>query len=145
VHLEDRYPFYRPDSWRGWLTGSEILDTWIAEHQRELLGHVAVVRLDEDPQNALRWRELTGLSVDELAGVSRFFVRRRVRGTGVGGLLLDQAVQAIRDRGLHPVLDVVTQDRAAVELYESRGWRLLASYPWGRSEDRLRVHYYRAA
>ena len=39
------------------------------------------------------------------------------------------------------VLEVVGASRDAIRLYEERGWRLLAMYPWG--ED-LHIYYYGA-
>jgi hypothetical protein len=40
-------------------------------------------------------------------------------------MLLDTATQAALARGLHPILDVVTQHIAAISLYEHSGWTRL--------------------
>jgi GNAT superfamily N-acetyltransferase len=143
VHLEDGYPVYWPDSPRDWLNGDEVEDAFVVERLRELLGHVAVVRVGQDATSALHWRELTGQPASELGGVSRLFVRGRVRGEGVGSALLDAAAEAIRSGGRTPVLDVVSASADALRLYDERGWKLLAAYPWGAVDDGLQIHYYR--
>jgi GNAT superfamily N-acetyltransferase len=143
VHLEDGYPVYWPESPRDWLDGSEVEAAFVVERLRELLGHVAVVRVGDDATSALHWRELTGRQPSELGGVSRLFVRGRVRGEGVGSALLDAAAEAIRGRGRLPVLDVVSASADALRLYDERGWQLLATYPWGHADDDLHLHYYR--
>jgi GNAT superfamily N-acetyltransferase/predicted DCC family thiol-disulfide oxidoreductase YuxK len=144
VYAEGRYPSSWPDSPRGWLEGDDILESWVLERQGEILGHIAIARVGLDPVSALRWREVTARDPSELAGVSRFFVRSRVRGQGIGSALLDVAVAESRARGLLPVADVVTVDKEATGLLEGRGWRLLAMHPWGRRADDLHLHLYAA-
>jgi GNAT superfamily N-acetyltransferase len=143
VHLEDGYPVYWPDSPRDWLDTPSVQDAFVVERLRELLGHVAVVSVGEDARSALHWRELTGRQPSELAAVSRLFVRGRVRGEGIGSALLDAAADSIRSRGLVPVLDVVSDSADALRLYDDRGWRLLATYPWGPAQDGHQIHYFR--
>ena len=58
----------------------------------------------------------------ELGVVSALFVADDLRGTGVGGRLLDAAVAAIREAGLRPCLDVVAGRSPAATIYERRGW-----------------------
>jgi ribosomal protein S18 acetylase RimI-like enzyme len=38
-----------------------------------------------------------------------------------------QATQQARNRGLHPVLDVIASGTAAAALYERLGWQLMAT------------------
>ena len=142
VFCEGQYPVYWPDAPRAWLSDEEVIDAWVVERQREILGHIAISKVGLDAVTALRWRELTGHDPSELAGVTRFFVRARVRGQGIGAALLDLAVAEIRARGLIPVLDVVSASKDAIKLYEDRGWRPLAIYPWGEKPARLQIFYY---
>ena len=142
VFSEGQYPIYWPDAPRAWLDGEDVIDAWVVERQGEILGHVAISKVGLDAVSALRWREITGQEPSELAGISRFFVRPRVRGQGIGAALLDVAVAEIRARGLIPVLDVVSAGKDAIKLYEDRGWRLRAIYPWGETTDRLQIFYY---
>lgn len=142
VFSEGQYPVYWPDAPRAWLSDEIVIDAWIVERRNEILGHIAISKVGLDPLSALRWRELTGHKPSELAGVSRHFVRPRARGQGLGAALLDVAVAEIRARGLVPVLGVVSASEEAVRLYENRGWRLLAMYPWGEEADRLKIYYY---
>jgi predicted DCC family thiol-disulfide oxidoreductase YuxK/GNAT superfamily N-acetyltransferase len=142
VFYDDRYPMTWPDGARSWLDGEDVVDAWVVERRGEILGHVAVTRTALDPLSALRWRELTGQPPDRLAAVSRLFVRSRARREGIGTALLDAALHGIRHRGLTPVLELVSAWEGAVGLVESRGWRLVAMYPWGSPDGRLQVFYY---
>jgi GNAT superfamily N-acetyltransferase len=143
VHGESRYPVYWPERPRAWLDDA-VLDAWVAERLGEVLGHVAVAAVDGDGASQLRWRELTGRDPADLGTVSKFFVRPRVRGQGVGTALIDVAVSDIRARGLLPVVDVVSASDDALRLFDRLGWRLLAVDEWGRASDGLRRHFYAA-
>ena len=93
-----KYPLPRPASHRDWLT-DDVLEAWVAERQGSVLGHVAIARVGTGAASALRWREVTGRSTDDLALVSRFFVRLPERGQGIGTALLAAAVSGARARG----------------------------------------------
>jgi GNAT superfamily N-acetyltransferase/predicted DCC family thiol-disulfide oxidoreductase YuxK len=142
VSSEGQYPVYWPRAPRAWLNDEDVIDAWIVERQGEVLGHIAISKVGLDAVSALRWREITGHRPSELAGVSRLFVRPRVRGQGIGAALLDVAVAEIRARGLIPVLDVPSASQDAIRLYEDRGWRLLARYSWGEKTDKLQIYYF---
>jgi GNAT superfamily N-acetyltransferase/predicted DCC family thiol-disulfide oxidoreductase YuxK len=144
VFAEGQYPVHWPESPRSWLDGDDVLDAWVLERHGEMLGHIAISEVGLDPVAALRWREVTGRDPSELAGISRYFVRPRARGKGVGSALLDVAVAEIRARGLLPVLDVVSASRDAIRLYDERGWRMIAMYPWGEKGSDLRIYFYAA-
>ena len=62
------------------------------------------------------WAERPDLYLAEL------YVRPELRGRGLGGALLDAAIELARERGAE-IVDVVTSDddTAAIGLYESRG------------------------
>lgn len=144
VHAEGRYPVPWPDSPRAWLDGDDVLDAWVLESQGEMLGHIAVVKVGLDPVTALRWREVTAREPSELAGISRFFVRHKARGKGIGSALLDVAVADIRARGLVPVIDVTSASPDAIRLLESRGWRMIAMYPMNEKDSDLTTYFYAA-
>jgi GNAT superfamily N-acetyltransferase len=142
VSSTSHYPARRPESVRAWLEADAIHDAWVVERQGEVLGHVALARVDGDPVSALRWREVTGREPATLGRVCRFFVRPRVHGRGVGTALLEVAVASARSRGLTPVAEVVSRSQDGIRFYERRGWRLAAMYPWGERSERLWVHHY---
>jgi ribosomal protein S18 acetylase RimI-like enzyme len=67
---------------------------------------------------------LAGLAVDE-----------KVRGEGVGGILLEQAINMARQRGCkRVVLDVALDNPGAKRLYERTGFKVFnkKSFPWFR-------------
>lgn len=145
VSAECGYPVPRPMSRRGWLTGEDVLNAWIAEEHGRVQGHVAITRVEGgDPATALRWREVTGRPASELAGVSRFFVRSSSRGQGLGTALLETAVEESRARGLMPVAEVVSTSRRGVPFYDRAGWRMVAMYPYGRRDEGLETYLYAA-
>ncbi len=144
VFSDGQYPVHWPEAPRAWLDGEDVIDAWVVERHGEMLGHVAISEVGLDDISALRWREITGRAPSELAGVTRFFVRPRLHGQGIGTALLDVAVAEIRARGRIPVLDVVSASKDAIKMYDDRGWRLRAMYPWGDKGGDLDIYYYMA-
>jgi GNAT superfamily N-acetyltransferase len=145
VFYADHYPEQWPDAPRRWLADDSVLDAWVAEELGEILGHVAISRVTGDTRDALRWREVTGHDPAELACVSRFFVRPRVRGEGIGTALLDVASAAIASRGLMPVLDAVAREPARFRVLEDRGWKMVALDPLPGGDRRMQRYRYAAA
>lgn len=64
-----------------------------------------------------------GCAPDGLGWVSALFVDPAMRGRGVGRMLLAAVVDDIRGAGLHPCLEVVDLNEAAVRRYRADGWR----------------------
>lgn len=93
---------------------------WVAEQGGRVVGHVAVGAVGS-LELAAQFQEALG--TDELANVSVLFVAQRLRGSGLGGRLLDTAVAWARARGRLPVLDVVQGHAPAVAVYRHRGWQ----------------------
>ena len=92
---------------------------WVVELDGEVVGHVSVAGPGEELAPLLE----PMVGTDRLAMVSVLYVGLGTVGRGLGGLLLDRAVEAIRASGRVPVLDVVPTHERAVGLYRSRGWR----------------------
>ncbi len=140
VHGEDSYPLRWPDRPRDFLDGPDVVDAWVAERQGEILGHVAVSLVTGA---GVHWRELTGHAPDEIALVSRLYVRSRVRGSGYGAALLQAASDDIRARGLVPVAEVVSANPSARRLFERQGWTLRSMDAW-RDDPSYRLHCFEA-
>ena len=136
-----KYPLPRPASHRAWLTEG-VVDAWVVERQGAILGHVAIGRAGTGAASSLRWREVTGRPLDDLALVSRFFVRLPERGQGIGTALLAAAVSGARARGLVPVADAVGTSRFGSPLYADHGWRLAAHDTFGGRRDHRLLSLY---
>ncbi|WP_395297750.1 GNAT family N-acetyltransferase [Kitasatospora hibisci] len=127
VHGSDGYPVNWPDDPVGWLAQPSLLEARVAEREGEVVGHVALCRSTPGDLAPGEWSRRSGLPGEATAVVSRLYVSPAARGHGIGALLLGEAVRAARLHGLHPVLDVLASDSAAVELYHREGWSLLAA------------------
>ena len=132
----------RHPAWRDWLTAEEVVEAWVAEHQGEVLGHVALSEVEGDACSAMRWREVTGLPPGELLAVSRLFVRRRVRGQGLGTALVEMAVAGARARGRLPVVEAIGAAPDELRLYESHGWRPVGLCPARLRADGVDAHLF---
>ncbi|WP_399926937.1 GNAT family N-acetyltransferase [Streptomyces kanamyceticus] len=126
VHESDGYPVNWPSRPGDWLLGAATLGAWVAELDGRVVGHVSLSRSAPDDAAPGLWSERTGVGVEASAVVSRLYVAPTARGHGIGALLARRAVREARTRALHPVLDVVSSDTAAIALYERLGWELLA-------------------
>ncbi|MFD8720658.1 GNAT family N-acetyltransferase [Streptomyces sp. NPDC059629] len=127
VHQLDGYPVNWPDRPGEWLSRGPVLGSWVAELEGRLIGHVSLSQGGEGDLAPMLWSERNGTTRGMTAVVGRLFVARKARGHGIGALLIGQAVEEARRRGLHPVLDVVASDTAAAALYERLGWKLMAT------------------
>lgn len=90
---------------------------------------------------------LYGDAAEATAVVSRLFVAPGARGHGLGAALMERATEEARRRGPHPVLDVVSSDRAAATPYARLGRRLPATVEqrWGADRDPVTIRCYAAA
>lgn len=143
VHEHDGYPVNWPADPAAWLAQPTLVAAWVAELDGRVAGHVGLSRstADEVAPGVFGARE--GVDVDEIAVISRLFVAPSARGHGLGALLMARAHEEARERGLHPVLDVVATDTAATALYERLGWQLLTTteQQWG-PDRRVTLHSY---
>lgn len=118
-----RYPYRWPLPFpvEDFLVRPGELETWVAEDDGGLLGHVSLTRAEVD-EHAAAWAEGIGRPADELAVVSVLVVAQRARRRGIGRMLIGGAVRRSRELGLQPVLDVVPVNAAALAMYRAMGW-----------------------
>lgn len=128
-----RYPFRWPLPFptREFIRRPSERAAWVSVIDKAVTGHVSVTGVEPDPMSAA-WSKGTSKPLDELECVSVLFVDQTMRGSGIGGLLLDTAEQWIFDRGRTAVLDVVQKHTDALSFYQRRGWREVgeARPPW---------------
>jgi GNAT superfamily N-acetyltransferase len=131
VAAADGYPSRWPADPAGWLRCTRRLGAWVADRDGHPVGHVVLRRPRPPPHHeapVALWSATTGHPVERAAVLVRLFVVPDARGTGLGGALVAAACAAAADRRLHPVLDVVDANRAAIRLYQRLGWTRLGSY-----------------
>ncbi|MEU7104389.1 GNAT family N-acetyltransferase [Streptomyces stramineus] len=133
VHRTDGYPVNWPADPAAWLTQSALISASVAERQGRIVGHIGLARSAVGDAAPGLWSAREGVPVASTAVISRLFVDPASRGHGIGALLMARAAREARERGLHPVLDVVASDTAAAALYERLGWERLATVEqrWG--------------
>ena len=119
--FEGLFPGTRPPDPRAWLEGPDVLDAWVAERDGDVVGHVALLRPSSD---LVRWREITGHLVDDVAVVGMLFVRPRYRGRGIGTAMVRAATDEARARGLVAVNEVVGPGPLPPVHPPGVGWRL---------------------
>ena len=113
THRADQYPVLPTHVTSEWLLDGDDGMAWVAEHDGQVVGHVAVAEADEDP-NAL--------------SVHRLFVRPGARGQGVASTLLTTVETYSKVLAQDLFLEVVSHNTEAMRLYESRGWRRVSGY-----------------
>lgn len=127
VHREDGYPVEGVDDPEAWLCLDGQLGAWTAALDGEPVGHVAMTTPGPGDGAAAVLHRQTGIELDQLAVVGRLFVSPEARGNGLARRLMDMVENEAGQRSLTLVLDVMEKDRAAIGLYESRGWRRIGS------------------
>jgi GNAT superfamily N-acetyltransferase len=140
VYLADGYPANWPNDPRGWLAGSPAIAAWIYEDRGEPVGHLALTT--PDPARTWpQWQDALGVPAERLVVMRRLFVAPRWRREGVGTQLINAATRAATDRGLHLVLDVACDNRAAIAFWKTHGWRQVgeATLPPGDEGRPLRL------
>ena len=118
----DGYPPRGPIDVENFLAPPEQLAAWVAEDAGEVVGHIALHASSDYATTRLASEHL-GCPQSDLGLIARFFVSPTSRRSGAGRALLSHAAAAARDRGLHPALDVATELKDAIALYESLGWQ----------------------
>lgn len=122
VHDRDAYPTRWPADPAKWLNPAHLLAAWVAVDNGAVGGHIGVVAGVEDEQLI----EAAGRPSEELAMVSRLFVRPAARGQRLGEQMLSTATAFAAQHQLGLVLDVVDDGRTtATQLYERLGWRMV--------------------
>ena len=121
IHQGDRYPIFLPDDLWSFLSHPSALARWVAESEGRIVGHVALHGSSMPSVVALASESL-GVPPERLGVVARLMVSPDARRMGIGQTLLELATQEALDRGLSPVLDVVTDHTAGIAMYERAGW-----------------------
>jgi GNAT superfamily N-acetyltransferase len=129
THRRDGYPKYLPKDLRSFIVDPDALGAWVAVRDGQVVGHVAL-HVHGAPEVVDMAVRVTGLEEDGVAVVGRLFVASSARRQGIGRALLERATEEAAHLGRRTVLDVVEDNRAAIELYEDCGWALLGRVNW---------------
>nr|WP_281379690.1 GNAT family N-acetyltransferase [Flexivirga oryzae] len=138
---QTRYPFIWPfpQPVEEFLKRAAELRAWVATIDGEVVGHVAVTAVDDDPIGR-SWAAAHDVPIAELRCISVFFTDITRSGQGIGSRLLQHATDFALADG-YPVLDVVAAHETPVKLYLRRGWQLIETTqaPWHPGTD-LPIH-----
>jgi len=137
-HYPMVWPF--PGGVEPFLVRDGEVGAWVAElADGTLAGHVTLTSVDDD-ELGHAWAAAHGVTVDQLRCVSVLFTDPELAGAGLGSALLEHATRVASLDG-YPVLDVVTTSQRPVQLYQRRGWRIVATLPapWHPDID-LQIH-----
>ncbi len=121
VHQVDGYPYYLPGDLREFLAARGATAAWVAESDREVVGHVALHSWSSAAVMSLA-SHVSGQPAERLGFVARLLVAPASRRQGIGRSLLLTATDHAVARGLWPVLDVAVHHDTAIALYEKCGW-----------------------
>ena len=134
VHIVDGYPVEGVADPRAWLTHPHELRCWTAKVDGESIGQITLTAATDDDDAARLWREQTGGDVADLTIPVRVFVDTDHRGQGAAQLLMSAALASARSLGRAVAFDVMTKDRAAIQLYERLGARKLGEITHDHSD-----------
>ncbi|MFC9751984.1 GNAT family N-acetyltransferase [Streptomyces sp. NPDC056921] len=144
VHKSDGYPVEGVEHPTEWLTPSGLLGAWVAEAAGRVVGHVALTEPTDEEAVAL-WADLNGGDAGRIGVLARLFVLPEMRGRAIGERLTRTVQAYASSAGLRLVLDVMTKDSAAIQLYERLGWRRIGridhKFGNGRKVDALAYTY----
>jgi len=121
VHAADGYPPRCADDLRAFVSAADSLGAWVAESEKGIVGHVALLSRSSRAVMAVG-SAATGLPLEQLCVVARLLVSPTERNAGIGSSLLALAADAGLARGLRPILDVAAHFDNAIRLYERAGW-----------------------
>ncbi len=121
VHAADGYPPRCADDLRAFVSATDALGAWVAESEKGIIGHVALLPRSSRAVMAVGITA-TGRPPEQLCVVARLFVSPTTRNAGIGSSLLAVAADAGYARGLRPILDVAAHLDNAIRLYERAGW-----------------------
>jgi GNAT superfamily N-acetyltransferase len=142
VHDIDRYPIVWPEHPAQWISPSGLLRAWVAEQDRKVVGHIALVDECDLPEGSE-----PGCG-PPLALISRLYVTPSARRQAAGAQLLNHAQTWAMAEGYSLMLEVAELgDHAAIALYERSGWHHVSSATasWTTPEGRpVTLRYYKA-
>ncbi|WP_327314816.1 GNAT family N-acetyltransferase [Streptomyces sp. NBC_01235] len=121
VHATDGYPVEGVALPEAWLRSDDVLASWVAEVERRIVGHVAVMRPHGEDAVCL-WAGLSGDDEHRIGVLARLFVVREARQRALGERLVRTAMNYALSHHRRLVLDVMVKDTAAIRLYERLGW-----------------------
>jgi GNAT superfamily N-acetyltransferase len=126
VHENDGYPRRLPGDLRGFIVWPGAICAWVAETDGAVVGHVALHTAGSREVMDLAATAL-GTATERLAVVARLLVSPSVRRQGVGRSLLEKAADHAAEIARTPILEVTTNERGAIRLYETSGWIRIGS------------------
>ena len=129
VHENDGYPRRLPSDLRGFIVWPSAIRAWVADVDGAVVGHVAL-RATGSREVMNLAASVIGIAPEWFGVVARLVVSPTVRRQGVGRSLLETATEHAAAVALTPILEVTTNLRAAIDLYETCGWLRMSRPPF---------------
>ncbi|KAK5125656.1 hypothetical protein LTR85_011930 [Meristemomyces frigidus] len=135
VYAHSGYLVQGTDNAKAFLSGGSIEQAWIAEHDDQIVGHVAVSKATEDDVSVALWRKQH--PNDPIAMLERLFVHPEKLGGGIATQLIQTATARSRESGRRLVLFALIKDQAAIRLYERQGWTSFDSFKTNKATSKM--------
>ncbi|KAH6659098.1 acyl-CoA N-acyltransferase [Truncatella angustata] len=126
VYSTDGYPVQGTADAAAFFNPDGLVEAWVAVHDEVVVGHVAIIAAAKGYQPAVRaLLDLPGSGADvkQCVVVARFFVRKYARGLGLGRTLIERTCEWARENKVKIVMNVLSKDKAAIQLYEKVDFR----------------------
>lgn len=125
VYATDGYPVEGVDDPGAWVELPDAVGQWTALLDGQPVGHVALMRPAPGDGAPSLLAVQDNVPVAQIAVLARLFVSPRARRRALAAGLLETVERSAKAAGLRVVLDVMIKDQAALDLYRTRGWRVL--------------------
>lgn len=142
VHATDGYPVEGVARPKEWIRSPAVVQAWVAEISRRIVGHVAIMQAQGEDAVTL-WQGQNMGREAHIGVLARLYVVPEARGRSVGETLMRAAMDYAQQSDMRLVLDVMTKDVAAIRLYERLGWQPIgeATHKYGDGQQAPAVCY----
>ncbi|KAH9825828.1 acyltransferase like protein [Teratosphaeria destructans] len=135
VHATSGYPVNGTDHAAAFLDYASLRQSWVAEENGQVVGHVSVATPAGDDISAVLWHEL--YPGEPAATLERLFVHPDVQGKGIARQLMLAATSWGQQSDTRLLLFALVKDQGAIGMYRKLGWVEYGTreFHWGDGES----------